>query len=174
MKKLRLLITDQCNRNCPKCCNKGFDLKALPIADPTHLFNTHYDEVSLTGGEPLLVPTVTVSVASLLKTKPFPPKVYLYTAWVEDASAYYMVMPFVDGVTVAIRSLRDSLKFQTIAHHYKSVFAGKHNRIKVFAKNLTHMPEATHFTIETAEWIDNCPLPEDEVFMRWSPYELPA
>ena len=31
MTKLRLLVTEKCDRNCGGCCNKSFDLKNLPI-----------------------------------------------------------------------------------------------------------------------------------------------
>ena len=40
MKKLRLLVTKNCDRSCPGCCNKDWNLDKLPNA--THL---NYDEM---------------------------------------------------------------------------------------------------------------------------------
>ena len=49
MKKLRLLFTQICNRRCEGCCNKDWELDKL---EQVSHFN--YDEILLTGGEPLL------------------------------------------------------------------------------------------------------------------------
>lgn len=46
MKKLRLLLHEECNRNCKGCCNKDWDLNALEIEDDF----TDYDEILITGG----------------------------------------------------------------------------------------------------------------------------
>ena len=52
MRKLRLLFTKDCNRNCPGCCNKDWDLDSLPVCTDF----TPYDLVMITGGEPMLYP----------------------------------------------------------------------------------------------------------------------
>ena len=52
--KLRLLVTPYCNRDCDLCCNQNFDLDALPVITQADQFSK-YTEISLTGGEPLLV-----------------------------------------------------------------------------------------------------------------------
>ena len=48
--KLRLLLLDDCNRNCPGCCNRDWDLQALPLCQDY----TPYRLIMLTGGEPML------------------------------------------------------------------------------------------------------------------------
>lgn len=48
-KKLRLLVTAKCHNKCPMCCNKQFDFEKIPVVD-----RLDYDEISITGGEPLL------------------------------------------------------------------------------------------------------------------------
>ena len=47
-KTLRLLLFEDCNRNCKKCCNKQWDLKLLPEVGSFK----DWDEIILTGGEP--------------------------------------------------------------------------------------------------------------------------
>lgn len=48
-KKLRLLVTAKCHNKCPMCCNNQFDIEKIPVVD-----RLDYDEISITGGEPLL------------------------------------------------------------------------------------------------------------------------
>ena len=48
-KKLRLLVTAKCHNKCPMCCNNQFNFKKIPVVD-----RLDYDEISITGGEPLL------------------------------------------------------------------------------------------------------------------------
>lgn len=48
-KKLRLLVTAKCHNKCPMCCNNQFDIEKIPVVD-----RFDYDEISITGGEPLL------------------------------------------------------------------------------------------------------------------------
>jgi molybdenum cofactor biosynthesis enzyme MoaA len=52
VKKLRLLVTERCARSCSGCCNHDWDLAALPTCESY----AGYDEVLLTGGEPMLYP----------------------------------------------------------------------------------------------------------------------
>ncbi|MBU1087771.1 MAG: hypothetical protein KKD05_09695, partial [Candidatus Omnitrophica bacterium] len=58
MKKLRLLLFTECNRNCNGCCNNDWDLKSLLNE---HLFK-EYSEILLTGGEPMLHPELILEV----------------------------------------------------------------------------------------------------------------
>lgn len=48
-KKLRLLVTAKCHNKCPMCCNNQFSIEKIPVVD-----RLDYDEISITGGEPLL------------------------------------------------------------------------------------------------------------------------
>lgn len=52
-KKLRLLVTAKCHNKCPMCCNNQFDIEKIPVVD-----RFDYDEISITGGEPLLAECV--------------------------------------------------------------------------------------------------------------------
>lgn len=49
-KKLRLLVTEKCHNKCPMCCNNKFDIEKIPVVD-----RFDYDEISITGGEPLFI-----------------------------------------------------------------------------------------------------------------------
>ena len=83
-KKLRLLVTAKCHNKCPMCCNNQFDIEKIPVVD-----RFDYDEISITGGEPMLtresfekVLRLVHSFCSVSKAIGMPmPKFYLYTAF---------------------------------------------------------------------------------------------
>lgn len=90
-KKLRLLVTKECHNNCPKCCNKLYDLDSIPIID-----RFDYDEVCITGGEPMLDLPKVVKIAEMFKTAATvlgkEVKVYLYTARITNGQLNLMMM----------------------------------------------------------------------------------
>ncbi len=52
---LRLLLTWKCNRKCSYCCNKLPEVQArIRPATPVDLYAHGYDNVCISGGEPLL------------------------------------------------------------------------------------------------------------------------
>ena len=77
MKKLRLLVTSVCDKDCSGCCNKDWGLSALPSisADSPELLI--YDEILLTGGEPLLA---LATVRDIINKVNGQVPVYIYTA----------------------------------------------------------------------------------------------
>ncbi|HWQ08063.1 MAG TPA: hypothetical protein VN436_03110, partial [Holophaga sp.] len=100
MKKLRLLLFEKCNRTCAGCCNKGFDLKSLPVCTSLE----GWDEVNLTGGEPMLDPQLVIDTAWSVPT---PTTVNLYTAKVDDLPAMVNVLGFINGLCVTLHEQRD-------------------------------------------------------------------
>lgn len=48
-KKLRLIITDHCNKKCNGCCNNDCVIDDLPVEKYFH----NYDEIHIAGGEVL-------------------------------------------------------------------------------------------------------------------------
>lgn len=82
-KKLRLLVTTKCHNKCPMCCNKQFNFDTLPIVD-----RWDYDEIMITGGEPLsslrntrYIINLIQSIKMIQVTQGLPiSKFYLYTA----------------------------------------------------------------------------------------------
>ena len=83
-KKLRLLVTAKCHNKCPMCCNNQFDFEKIPVVG-----RLDYDEISITGGEPLLPDCngktmwLAHGIRSVFRTLGIPvPRLFLYTAWV--------------------------------------------------------------------------------------------
>lgn len=97
-KKLRLLVTTRCPNKCPMCCNNQFDFNKLPVVD-----RWNYDEIMITGGEPLLfgdeLPILISSIKYLESMQGSnPSKIYVYTA--SCGSNYINILPYVDGIVL--------------------------------------------------------------------------
>lgn len=77
--KLRLLVTEKCPNKCPLCCNKQFNMNDIPVVD-----RWNYDEVMITGGEPLAFPRkvrkLIRAIRHLNKISGVGCKIYVYTS----------------------------------------------------------------------------------------------
>ena len=176
MKKLRLLVTKKCQRNCVGCCNKDWDLDALPIAD-----HFNYDEILITGGEPLSDDNIdrTLKVIDGIDLLHYNKdrKKYIYTA---DSFGVHSAFFIADGFTLTIHNKNDLREFRwlvdaiaeedLIKQFIKLKGYSPSLRLNVF-KGIT-IPEYWNledWTVkDNLEWIKECPLPTDEVFMRLS------
>lgn len=157
MNILRLLMFSACNRACPGCCNKQWDLDALPVVTDY----SNFDMVILTGGEPMLNPTLVAMTAGRIRAQTMAP-VILYTAKPERLPS---IMRWLDGVTVTLHEQADVDPFLDVAAQLTG--EGHSLRVNVFAG--VDVPEVPGWeTKRNIEWIEDCPLPEGEVFMRLS------
>lgn len=168
-KKLRLLVTDKCNRNCAMCCNKGFDLKSLKVVS-----RWTYDEIMLTGGEPMLFPNKAVILTKYIKTElakkksKKQPKIYLCTA-VSNWMHWSHILPYVDGLVLTLHEQKDVEDF-TDLQVYLTCFAeieGKSLRLNVF-EGIT-LPDnigLSNWQVKSMTWQKDCPVPKGEDFRR--------
>jgi organic radical activating enzyme len=172
MTKLRLLITEECNRSCPGCCNKDWDLKSLKVCRDY----TPYKEIFLTGGEPLILgPTKIKFLINRIRNKSLPgTKIYLYTAAVEDAFEIPHLLRYLDGVTLTLHTQDDADNAQELMaflgfwdQHTCSPVGDKSLRLNVFKGiDISQLSLNNWKVKKNITWIKNCPLPIDEVFMR--------
>ncbi len=169
-RRLRLLLFEDCNRRCSGCCNKNWNLSSLPVCDNYN----GYDQILLTGGEPMLVPGLVKRIARDIRNKTgeeSDPKIYMYTAKADDPSALMDVLSEVDGITLTLHTPKDVEPFRRFNNILnKSWLKHKSLRLNVFKRINIHRPgiDLSSWKVkEGIEWIDNCPLPEGEVFMRF-------
>ena len=111
-RKLRLLVTTDCPNHCPLCCNNSWDFSKLPSVT-----SFDYDEVMITGGEPLLFVDKVVKLARSIKNLSpilYPeedaPKIYVYTS----IAAYFPIrqlLNVVDGIVLTPHSKDDVKRF---------------------------------------------------------------
>jgi hypothetical protein len=162
MKKLRLLLLKECNRNCAGCCNKDWDLDGLPVAQDYSAF----DEIYLTGGEPLLRPSLILEAVRDIRRENEDAPIYVYSAHF-DMAKMATVWPIVDGFTMTIHEQVDVQDFIEMDNAIK-VSHGKSLRLNIFAGIDMDGVDTSKWAVKDGiEWIENCPLPEDETFMRW-------
>lgn len=111
-RKLRLVVTAHCHNGCPMCCNNRFDLSELPVVS-----RWDYDEIMITGGEPMLFPNEIYNLLSTLRKlaqyTPVSPKLYLYTALpkMSGYAGYYHfvnILDKLDGVVVTPHTRKDA------------------------------------------------------------------
>jgi organic radical activating enzyme len=168
MKKLRLLLTEDCDRNCEGCCNQDWDLTSLPVADTTEF--ALYSEILLTGGEPMLYPNTVIGVSDLIHFVAPKTEVYVYTAKVDDIAASLLVLQAADGLTVTLHDDTDIQPFKAFDSSLYSVnLNAKSLRLNVF-KGVTLDISQFDFMLweikDNMEWIKKCPLPKNEIFKR--------
>lgn len=163
MKKLRLLFTEECNRSCPGCCNKQFDLSKLPKAT-----SFDYDEIYITGGEPLLQAEELMKLISHIRSISTA-KIIIYTAF-PDPLVFFTILSLVDGITLTLHDEGDITGFYMIETIMSTSFVSfklyqKSLRLNVFKE--VNVTVSEYWTVKKdIVWFEDCPLPEDEEFKR--------
>lgn len=96
----RLIVTYRCNRSCPGCCN-GHGNSVREIKDIQELLG--FDEIILTGGEPMLLGFKLGQFISTLREDGFKGKIYIYTAFFDENSVLHKnIIKNSDGITYTI------------------------------------------------------------------------
>lgn len=170
-KKLRLLITGRCPNNCELCCNKQFDLNSVPIVD-----RWDYDEIMITGGEPLLfvdslIPVLNslYSIFYMMGTKP---KIYIYTA--DCTLNVDNVLSYVDGIVLTPHKELDITHFIELNTHLLKHKGDRYVkdtslRLNIFPDMKALLPkdiDLSLWQVKDMKWIKDCPVPEGEDFRR--------
>lgn len=162
MKKLRLLLFAECERNCSGCCNNDWDLSGLPQVTNY----TGYDEILLTGGEPLLHPNIVKRTIKCIRKGTTSP-IYLYTA-TNNVTAFLDILRYVDGICLTLHKQYDVLYFKILNKILiKLDTSDKSLRLNVFHNIILGDINTSKWIVKSdIQWIKNCPLPKDEIFMR--------
>jgi pyruvate formate-lyase activating enzyme-like uncharacterized protein len=170
-KKLRLLVTGECPRKCKLCCNNRFDLNKIPVI--TDIFS--YDEISITGGEPLLFEEVLeVLIYRIRNFSLYTGKrqtIYLYTSILPYRKKFHYILSMIDGICYTPHDIKSAKEFieheeivRKVSHKQLSlrinIFPEVEDILKEYIKDL---PE---WKVKHLQWIKNCPVPKDEDFKR--------
>ena len=181
MKKIRLIVTHNCNRNCAKCVNKGIAPNSIrPFDVSSFMMNNNgygsIDELIITGGEPMLYYNKVHSLLCSVVTHRPEVKKYMYTAKVDNLDAIMSVIYRLNGIVVAIHNENDWNAFIKLNDHLlkersrNSVFLkGFSFRLTVFPKNNVPAMNLDLWKVRFIDWLDDCPTPEGEVLMQLNP-----
>ena len=161
MNKLRLIVTKNCNRNCLGCCNHDWELD-----NNKYYFDgkdySKYDEIYLTGGEPLLY---SESLLQLIKyIKQFNKPIFVYTAYTKNINSIIDIIKNTDGITFTIHKNKDKYFFYKLSRYIVSYgLTDKSLRVNIFNNiNIENIPPFWKVK-NNIKWIKDCPLPENEV-----------
>jgi len=160
MYKLRLVLFEECHRDCGGCCNKDWDLKKLPVCRDFR----GYDLIMLTGGEPMLRPNIVYGIIEEIRTQTKAP-IYLYTALLKDRKALGNILDQIDGVTVTLHTQEDVATFMEFDNYYVGRPKMSY-RLNIF-KGVGPVVCLPRWNVkDDIVWIKDCPLPDGETLMR--------
>lgn len=129
MKKLRLVVTLNCNRKCPGCCNNYWDFSKIPY---TNSF-VGYDEILLTGGEPMLYVNRLIFLISSIRYINPTAKIFMYTAKTTPAVELDAISSMLDGITITLHEQSDVIPFERFnSMPYRFMLNGKSLRLNIF------------------------------------------
>ncbi|NCD06151.1 MAG: hypothetical protein EOL97_08535 [Spirochaetia bacterium] len=170
MKKLRLIVTTKCDKNCEGCCNNQFDITNLPTIEPHEM--SQYDKIIITGGEPMLVPgRIETLVYYLRKFELYEGNIIIYTTDLYSIGELD-ICGDINGITITLHDDDDLYEFEDTMRRYLEFndtwLKNKSLRLNVFKG--VRLPQKEYLkdwiVKDNIEWLDNCPLPEGEELKR--------
>lgn len=173
MKKLRLILFEQCNRDCALCVNEQMDIvKDVPIfyaSSPAQMREdfSKYPEVIITGGEPMLHPGLVTTIAQIIKEADSRPNVWLHTAHSRNPWLLLSMLHWVDGITLTIHEQKDVEPLRVFNTLLRKLPKNHSMKLCVFEGIDLGDINLDYWHIkDNIKWLEECPLPEDEVLMR--------
>ena len=167
MRIARTIMTFDCQRDCDLCCNKYAPMQRLMT--PSSLEDLKaYDQVLITGGEPMLYPRKAVELAKALREQNPMQTIYLYTALYSP----YMekILPYIDGVHFTIHyptTRADLLGF----YKFQDLIEGWNKSFRLYLEPRVNHPIAvvpSRWTrVEVKPWLQEheMKLPKGEVLL---------
>ena len=175
MKKAMLIVTRECHRHCRNCCNDlPANQKYWNAADVLHGTDdisclAGYDEVRLTGGEPLLYEETVGALLHFLRNQNKDQDLYLYTS---------ICTPHVENMLTVLQgvtfSMHHPLKVDDHIHlHLMHNLALRHQdvsfRLSIDPAISAQLPiYPTRWSqIKTTPMLEECPPPADTDIYLW-------
>jgi hypothetical protein len=163
--KLRLLITEKCNRRCKGCCNEDWDLSKVPLCG---LDFEQYDYIMITGGEPMLFPSKIFEVVRNIRISNPRANIYMYTAKVDNLVHLMPILDILDGICLTLHEQTDVGNFyilDMILRREPYLLKRLSLRLNIF-KGIDVKINRAWKVKDNMEWIKDCQLPEGEDFKR--------
>jgi len=170
VKKARVIITFQCPRMCDGCCNSNSTIMNTAKRIGTLAEISHYDDIVITGGEPLCDgKRALYIVRSLSKICKDTTRLFLYTSMYSESLPH--IMPYLSGIKYTWHSKRLRKDYLHLLRMHKLMrewsLCSRRIAIDERERNVRHTAFVDKSAWDTVEWIDwdpdgNCPLPEGE------------
>lgn len=174
-KTARVIITSKCNRKCPGCCNSKLDYTSLAKVIGGITVLKDYEEVVITGGEPMIDPTYLYTTIKLLRRQNKKQKIYLYTACLA-MDDYMRIVKLLDGITVTVHAeatdddIRD-LKYMSYNLYGEELDMRLFIDKRVYDRyDLSNICMKTWDVVRKLEWKEKCDPAENEELLLWNLY----
>lgn len=160
----RVIVTYQCNRICPGCCNSKL-FNVPKISNISEL--KEYEEVVLTGGEPMLFPGDLLKLIKRLKRQNIAQKIFLYTACLV-ADEYPKILNRIDGITVTLHANATDDDIRNLKYMSEKLY-GEDLDMRLFIDervyekyDLSNICMKTWTVVRKLKWKDKCDPAEHE------------
>ena len=177
---IHLMVTSLCDRNCPYCCNKQYDLNDIPYVTDEELREAH--TVFITGGEPFKYSNP-AEIANSLKNKYKNIKsVYVYTnanefvSWAINNDLSKLKYSHINGLNISIKNKDDFYSICYLLDDYGSKFLdiidnlGGRSRIYDFIDTRDYeyfyKEILEHFDYFKREWQEDFEAANDSIFRK--------
>lgn len=168
MKTARIIITRDCPRKCPGCCNNQEQFRHIPkFGELEHV--REYDQIILTGGEPMLNVRLLINLISKIRQLNPTAEIIVYTALYKNNLAELLTITYlVDGLTLTIHERSDVYPFMSFDNLLDLTRMPKRKlRLNVFKQASDGKLVFPRWQIkDNIEWIEDCPLPENETIFE--------
>lgn len=170
---IHLMVTSICDRDCPLCCNKQYDLTTeVPQVTDEELRKAH--TIYLTGGEPFAFANPN-AIARHLKYRYSNIKaIRVYTGarelsdWLIDhdewALASVRTLDDIDGVTVSLKNPSDVVCFDRVIRCDSRILEMSSNMLYVFGDLAPR--ELGNFIVKPRVWMEDFIPDKKSIFRR--------
>lgn len=165
-KNIHLLVTSLCERNCPFCCNKQYDLSNVPQATEKELARA--ENIFITGGEPFAFARPN-EIAGILKLRYLNlHKVIVYTNAYELYRYLYNggSLCHIDGLTISIKDWTDVDCWNNICKYMRHYPQCKENWLYYFDDEFIENLDTTNFVVKKRVWQKDFTPAPDSIFRR--------
>lgn len=168
-KTARVIVTYNCNRSCPGCCNQHGN-SVRKVTNIEELLK--YEEIIVTGGEPMLVLSDVLALVSTLKVLGYAGRFYLYTAFWKPNFKNIAILDEFDGITFTIHAEASDADIIALKHLSKESILKSANfssRLiidsRVYDKyDLSNIDLKNWDVVRKLQWKDKCePAPNEEL-----------
>lgn len=143
LRKARLILNWNCGRTCPLCCNDYKTIMAgRKIVTDLDMF-ADYDEVMLTGGDPLLMKRGDLlSIIRRLRGLNVK-KIYMYTTWWNGNAD--VVVSLIDGVHFSLHPDAGQREIELLHRVEEAAMKYPDKSFRLFVDAVLKMPEVREF-----------------------------
>lgn len=100
-KTARVIVTLDCNRKCPGCCNNKLPEHRIVHNDADLM---KYQEIVITGGEPMLIPGKVLEFVNRMWAKGYRGKMYMYFSYWNGKGISKEILKELDGFTFILHA----------------------------------------------------------------------